>query len=80
MTSIYSSISTERERVTHFSEYKIITPYCNGILYALNMEITTKGTTTTKIPLMNLMTTIYFTNQLKRQLSTFQRSIQALFM
>ena len=35
------------------------------------MEITTKGITTTKIPLINLMTTIYFTNHQKRQLVDF---------
>ena len=37
------------------------------------MEITTKGTTATKIPLINLMTTIYLTNHQKRQLVDFLR-------
>ena len=37
----------------------------------MNMEIITKGMTTTKIPLINLMTTIYFTNYQKRQLIDF---------
>ena len=35
------------------------------------MEITTKGMTAAKIPLINLMTTIYFTNHQKRQLVDF---------
>ena len=35
------------------------------------MEITTKGMTTTKTPLINLMTTIYFTNHQKIQLVDF---------
>ena len=35
------------------------------------MEITTKGITTTKSPLINLMTTIYFTNHQKGQLVDF---------
>ena len=37
------------------------------------MEITTKGMTATKIPLINLMTTIYLTNHQKRQLVDFLR-------
>ena len=37
----------------------------------LNMEKTTKAMTTTKIPLINLMTTIYFSNHQKRQLVDF---------
>ena len=35
------------------------------------MEITTKEMTTTKILLINLLTTIYFTNHQKRQLVDF---------
>ena len=35
------------------------------------MEITSKGMTTTKNPLINLMTTIYFTNHQKGQLVDF---------
>ena len=35
------------------------------------MEVTTKGMTMIEIPLINLMTTIYFTNHLKRQLVDF---------
>ena len=35
------------------------------------MEMTTKGMTTTKIPLVNLMTIIYFTNHQKQQLVDF---------
>ena len=35
------------------------------------MEITTKGMTTTKNPLINLMTPIYFTNYQKGQLVDF---------
>ena len=35
------------------------------------MERTTKGMTTTKIPFINLATTIYFTDHLKQQLFDF---------
>ena len=35
------------------------------------MEITTKGMATTKIPVINLMTTIYVTKHQKRQLVDF---------
>ena len=35
------------------------------------MEITTKGMTTKKIPLINLMSAIYFSNHQKRQLVDF---------
>ena len=36
MTSVYSSISIETEPVMHFTVYKIITFYENGMLHALN--------------------------------------------
>ena len=39
--------------------------------FCLTMEIITKGMTTTKSPLINLMTTIYFTNHQKGQLVDF---------
>ena len=39
--------------------------------FSINMEITSKGMTTTKNPLINLMTTIHFTNHQKRQLVDF---------
>ena len=46
--------------------------FCNVITnLSLPMEITSKGMTTTKNPLINLMTTIYFTNHQKAQLLEF---------
>ena len=43
------------------------------------MEITTKGMTITKIPLINLMTTICFTNHQKRELVDFLKKYPCIF-
>ena len=43
------------------------------------MEITTKGMTTTKCHLINLMSTIYFTNYQKRQLVDFLKKYPYIF-
>ena len=40
----------------------------------VDIEITKRGMTTTKMPLTNLMTTIYFTNHQKRQLVDFLKT------
>ena len=44
-----------------------MTTYFNCYFFIRTMEITSKGMTTTKIPLINLITTIYFTNHQKGQ-------------
>ena len=43
------------------------------------MEITTKGMRITKIPLINLMTTICFTNHQKRELVDFLKKYPCIF-
>ena len=45
--------------------------FIRNLLKGVIMEITTKGITTAKNHLINLMTPIYFTNHLKRQLIDF---------
>ena len=44
------------------------------------MEVTTSEMIATRIPLINLMTTIYLINHLKRQLIDFLKKYHALFM
>ena len=58
--------------ILKFSGFKV------SKLYDENMEITTKGITTAKDHLINLMTSIYFTNHEKRQLVDFLKKYSCI--